>query len=108
VSLSTICSNWNVAFWPSESDPCLQAADYCTWAVWRKWEGNDPRSYQYLTGKVMTEFSVFAGGRFNTEASLGGSPDRLAVSSRALGLLSPVGEDSLQRLNATTAARHIE
>jgi len=62
VSQSTICSNWNVAFWPSESDPCLQAADYCTWAVWRKWEGNDPRSYQYLTGKVMTEFSVFARG----------------------------------------------
>jgi hypothetical protein len=30
-------SHW-VAFWPMESDPCLQVADYCTWAIQRKWE----------------------------------------------------------------------
>jgi hypothetical protein len=28
---------WEVAFWPADSDPCLQVADYCTWAVQRTW-----------------------------------------------------------------------
>jgi hypothetical protein len=32
------CASHRVAFWPTESDPCLQVADYCTWAIQRRWE----------------------------------------------------------------------
>jgi hypothetical protein len=63
VNQSTICSTWNVAFWPAESDPGLQATDYCTWAVWRKWESHDSRSYALIANKIGTEFDVFATGR---------------------------------------------
>jgi hypothetical protein len=30
---------------PHMSDPCLQVADYCTWAIQRKWERGDERSH---------------------------------------------------------------
>lgn len=30
------------------SNTLLQAADYCLWSVYRKWEGSDPRSYDQL------------------------------------------------------------
>ncbi len=33
-----------VAFWPVESNPCLQAADYAVWAVSRAWEKTDTRA----------------------------------------------------------------
>lgn len=51
--------NYQVASWPAESDPCLQAADYCTWAVQRKYERNDDRSYQLIQNKIATEFRPF-------------------------------------------------
>jgi hypothetical protein len=56
------CRSYRVAFWPMESDPCLQVADYCTWAIQRKWEGNDPRSYELIKSKIASEFEVWAGG----------------------------------------------
>ena len=31
------CSSYRVASWPMVSDPCLQVADSCTWAIQRKW-----------------------------------------------------------------------
>ena len=52
-----------VAFWPYESDPCLQVADYCTWAIQRKWELNDPRSHVLIAGKIRSEFEVFERGQ---------------------------------------------
>ena len=55
VSQSTQCK-WEVAFWPAASDPCLQAADYCTWAVQRKYELNDARSYQIIEPRLSSEF----------------------------------------------------
>ena len=53
---------WEVAFWPAESDPCLQIADYCTWAVQRKWEQGDDRSYQMIEDKIATEYDIFQRG----------------------------------------------
>lgn len=50
---------WQVAFWGCESDPCLQVADYCTWAVQRKYESLDDRSYILIKDKVATEFDIF-------------------------------------------------
>lgn len=52
-----------VAFWSAASDPCLQVADYCTWAVQRKWEGGDARSYELIKDKVGSEFDLWQWGR---------------------------------------------
>jgi Protein of unknown function (DUF3800) len=53
---------WVTAFWPSRSDPCLQVADYCTWAIQRKWEKQDTRSYDLIKSKIKTEFDLFGPG----------------------------------------------
>ena len=46
----------------SSCDPCLQVADYCTWALSRKWEANDLRSYEKIKPFVRHEYDVFARG----------------------------------------------
>lgn len=51
-----------VAFWPYESDPCLQIADYCTWAIQRKWELADERSHVLIADKIKSEFDVWSIG----------------------------------------------
>ena len=56
------CASHRVAFWPTESDPCLQVADYCTWAVQRKWERGDSRSYDLIKDKIASEFDAWAVG----------------------------------------------
>jgi hypothetical protein len=56
------CASYRVAFWPAASDSCLQVADYCTWAVQRKWELNDPRSYDLMKGALGSEWEVWRSG----------------------------------------------
>lgn len=51
-----------VAFWPDVSDPCLQAADYCLWAVMRAWERSDDRSRVLIKHRLKSEFDLFAAG----------------------------------------------
>lgn len=52
-----------VAAWSYESDPCLQVADYCTWAIQRKWEsGWDDRSHALIADRIRSEFDVWAVG----------------------------------------------
>ena len=58
VDQSTMCE-WEVAFWPAGSDPCLQVADYCCWAIQRKYEKSDTRSYDLIKDKIETEFQPF-------------------------------------------------
>ena len=58
VDQSTMCK-WEVAFWPAESDPCLQVADCCCWAIQRKYERSDTRSYDLIKDKTKTEFQPF-------------------------------------------------
>jgi Protein of unknown function (DUF3800) len=53
------CQSYRAAFWPAESDPCLQVADYVTWAVQRKYELGDKRSYDLIKDKISTEFRPF-------------------------------------------------
>lgn len=59
--------NWRTAFLPSSHDPCLQVADYCTWAIQRKWEslGNDVRSYDLIKDRVSYEFDLWGHGKFH-------------------------------------------
>ena len=56
------CHSYRVAFWSMESDPCLQVADYCTWAIQRKWERNDTRSYDLIKDKIKSEKDIWRVG----------------------------------------------
>jgi hypothetical protein len=56
------CASHRVAFWPAESDPCLQVVDYCVWAIQRKWERGDSRSYDLIADKIQSEFDVWSVG----------------------------------------------
>ncbi len=47
------------AVWPAASDPCLQIADYCSWAIQRRWETGDERAYELIRKKVATEYDIF-------------------------------------------------
>ena len=51
-----------LAMWPANSDPCLQVADYCSWAIQRKWERSDMRSYDIIKDKIIMEDDYFKGG----------------------------------------------
>jgi hypothetical protein len=57
------CSSHRVAFWPADSDPCLQVVDYCVWAIQRKWERADSRSYDLIADKIESEFDVWSIGQ---------------------------------------------
>jgi hypothetical protein len=47
------------ALWRAAVEPCLQVADYCCWAVHRKWERNDKRSYELISDRIDSEFALF-------------------------------------------------
>ena len=40
----------------------LQVADYCNWAVFRKWESSDARSYALVQPALKSEFEIFKTG----------------------------------------------
>ena len=50
------------SFWKCETDPCLQLADYCTWAIQRKWERGDTRSYDLIRDRITSEYDTFQKG----------------------------------------------
>ena len=43
----------------SVSHPMLQVADYCCWAINRKWKDGEIRHYSRIEPAVLTEFDVF-------------------------------------------------
>lgn len=47
------------AFTPAKTDPCLQIADYMTWAIQRKHETGDSRSYELIEHQINSEFEPF-------------------------------------------------
>ena len=51
-----------VAMWPASSDPCLQVADYCSWAIFRKWERSDASLYELIHDKIASEHDLFEEG----------------------------------------------
>jgi hypothetical protein len=51
-----------VDFRPCQAEPLLQAADYCAWAVGRKWERNDTRSYDLIKDRQTYEYELWAKG----------------------------------------------
>ena len=54
--------DFRIASWDAQSDPCLQVADYCCWAVCRKWERGDTRSYDLISDKIRSEQDVWKAG----------------------------------------------
>jgi hypothetical protein len=50
---------FRVASWDARSDPCLQITDYCAWAIQRKWERSDDRSYRLIAAKIASEAAPF-------------------------------------------------
>lgn len=50
-------------FCPAAADPCIQVADYCAWAIQRKWERGDIRSYDLIKNRITYEFDLWARGR---------------------------------------------
>jgi hypothetical protein len=55
-------ATYRTGFVPTMSDPCLQIADYMTWAVQRKYELGDHRSYDLIGRKIASEFQPFLAG----------------------------------------------
>lgn len=55
-------NKWAVTFIESAKDPLLWAADYCAWAVQRKWETGDTRSYSIISPKIFTEYDLWGSG----------------------------------------------
>lgn len=51
-----------LAFWRDDSDFALQAVDYCTWAVTRKWERGDDSYYKLIQDKVETIYDLWSSG----------------------------------------------
>jgi len=52
--------NYESSFLPALCDPCLQVADYCTWALQRKYEQlEDSRSYDLVKHLIRSEWEPF-------------------------------------------------
>ncbi len=55
-------AKYKVLHHSSKSSVGLQVADYCNWAIYRRWEVQDIRSYRLITKAVRSEFDIFASG----------------------------------------------
>lgn len=54
---------FSIYFHQNKSDLNCQIADYCGWAIARRWELNDMRSYNLIGRKIRNEFDIFWRGR---------------------------------------------
>ncbi len=52
--------NTTVSHWPALSDPCLQVADYCCWAIQRKWERGEDQPYVLIKDSIQSEKNIFS------------------------------------------------
>jgi Protein of unknown function (DUF3800) len=77
---------WVTTFTQSATDPCLQLADYCTWAIQRKWERDDTRSYALIQGRIASEFNLWRRGTVHYYSAMDPRPSYPFGSAQ--GLLS--------------------
>ena len=54
-------TSYRILHHESKSHYGLQVADYCSWAIFRKWESKDMRSYN-LIWPLRSEFNIFQSG----------------------------------------------
>lgn len=57
-----VTARYRVIHHASKSNFDLQIADYCNWAIFRKWERGDPRSYDLVKTVLKSEFEIFQSG----------------------------------------------
>ncbi|HET6230633.1 MAG TPA: DUF3800 domain-containing protein [Longimicrobiaceae bacterium] len=55
------CAEYRTVSWSADSEPCLQVADYCCWALRRKWELCNLAEYNLIARKIVTEVDLWAG-----------------------------------------------
>jgi Protein of unknown function (DUF3800) len=48
-----------VAFWPADSDPCIQIADYANWAIQRLWEQRDSSAHDQIAHLIRSEYDAW-------------------------------------------------
>lgn len=53
---------WAIDFRQAMADACLQVADYCAWAIQRKWERGDSRSHKLIESKISYEYELWRHG----------------------------------------------
>ena len=53
---------WIVDFRPCQADPLLQVADYCAWAVMRKWERGDMAAFDLIKSRLTYEYELWGKG----------------------------------------------
>ncbi len=53
---------WSTDVFPAGTDPCLQVADYCAWAIKIKWERNEIRSYDLIKDRITYEYDLWEHG----------------------------------------------
>lgn len=53
----------SIFHWDSRSAVGLQVVDYVNWAIHRKWNRNDTRSYELVKDCIKSEFDIFQTGR---------------------------------------------
>jgi hypothetical protein len=51
----------------SKSNLDLQIADYCTWAIYRKWALGDLRSYEHIRSAIRSEIDIFRAGTTHSD-----------------------------------------
>ncbi len=45
--------------WSANTNPLLQIADYCSWAVQRKWEHGDAEPYNFISNNLHSQYDIF-------------------------------------------------
>lgn len=53
---------FSIYFHSCQSDKNIQIADYCSWAIYKKWEDGELRPYNTIRNKIKNEFDMFRNG----------------------------------------------
>lgn len=56
-------ANYSAIFTPCAVEPCLQIADYCAWAIGRKWEKGQTHYYDKIRHLIVSEWDNWQPGR---------------------------------------------
>ena len=56
-------NRWEVSFLQCAEDPCLWVADYCAWAIQRKYELGRTREHQLVSRLVRSEYDIWRNGQ---------------------------------------------
>lgn len=61
-ALATKNIHYTLCHHNSSAHALLQAADYCAWAIYKKWHAGDRRAYDLIRGRITNEYDIFGRG----------------------------------------------